>query len=60
MGCTQSGSLRTTNMPADSDKDLLITLSEIYSYTYSEALSYYPGQHAMSYGTGSTVLFRRK
>lgn len=61
IGCNTSGYYTTGNpVPADSNGDWLITLSEIYNKAYSIALSMNPDQHAMSYGTGSTVIFRRK
>lgn len=43
---------------ADSNSDHNITLSELYSYTYSNALQYNPDQHAQVYPSGSSyVLF---
>ena len=60
VGCSNTGAVYTTSMPADSNKDSLVTLSEIFNYTYNKALSWNDEQHAMCYGPGSTVLFRRK
>lgn len=43
---------------ADSNSDHAITLSELYGYTYSNALSYNSEQHAQVYPSGSSyVLF---
>ena len=60
MGCSYPSGGYGGSMPADTDGDSLITLYECYIYAKNTAQSWDNHQHAMYYGTGSTVIFRRK
>ena len=65
MACTYpNGSYNGGNMPADSNKDKLVTLRELYDYAYTAAYNwtYSSGdpQRAQYYGTDGEILFRRK
>lgn len=60
MGCKYPSGSYSGSMPADKNSNKLITLSEIYTYAYNQAISWSGNQHAQYYGTGSEVMFRRK
>ena len=66
MGCSYPNGYYSGNrMPADKNKDNVITLKEIYNYVYDLALVWtksngLSAQHTKFYGNASEVLFRRK
>ena len=66
MGCTYPYGEYSGSMAADRNKDKLITLKEIYNYSYNQTLTWNKQrhtdtlQHSQCYGNASEVLFRRK
>ena len=66
MGCTYPYGEYSGSMPADKNKNKLITLKEIYNYSYNQTLTWNKQrhtdtlQHSQCYGNASEVLFRRK
>ena len=60
LGCDHGsdGAYSGGSMPADNG-DLLVTLGEVYSYTYSEVKAYSSSQTVQSYGNSGEILFRR-
>ncbi len=61
LGCSYPNGTYSGSMPADTDKNLSVTLKEIYTYASRQAQTWTSGdaQHAQYYGTDSTVLFKR-
>ena len=60
LGCKYPNGTYSGSMPADSNGDKKITLSELYKYAYNTALNWgSTAQHAQYYGPDSEVLFSR-
>ncbi len=60
MGCKYPKGAYSGSMPADSNGDKKVTLSEIFNYAYNNALKWGNAvQHAQYYGPSSEVLFSR-
>ena len=60
LGCKYPNGTYSGSMPADSNGDKKITLSELYNYAYNTALNWgSTAQHAQYYGPDSEVLFSR-